>query len=198
MLLSSVLFVVVAVAIILLAIAASLGITHIYLRSSEAIQNDGLPRGMGAPLWTLKDSRGDSYSSPSRSGLQLILFTDQSLKSFPAVVEGIQRLTAEGDVQIVVLLRRHSERAEPTIRAAGLIDVPIITGSERLYGKYNVRVMPFAIFVGPEGLVRACSLVNHAWQITTLRSIAEIVPIPTGWASQLRRFRVKRPSQVRP
>jgi hypothetical protein len=54
--------------------------------------------------------------------------------------------------------------------------LPVLAGSPGLYEKYNVRVMPFVIFVDSDGLVRGSSLVNHDWQLVKLRQVAAIPP----------------------
>jgi hypothetical protein len=55
-----------------------------------------------------------------------------------------------------------------------LDDISVLTGSPTLYAAYNVRVMPFAIFVDSAGRVRASSLVNEAWQVTKLLQLADL------------------------
>lgn len=72
------------------------------------------------------------------------------------------------------MTRGRSDGAEALIGKLGLDGVPVVAGSPALYGAYNVRVMPFAIFVDSTGLVRASSLVNHDWQIAKLRRIAAL------------------------
>jgi hypothetical protein len=76
--------------------------------------------------------------------------------------------------EIVVLTRRRNELAEPVLRSIGLDDISVLTGSPTLYAAYNVRVMPFAIFVDSAGRVRASSLVNEAWQVTKLLQLADL------------------------
>jgi hypothetical protein len=171
---SAVLFVAVAVLLCATAILAILGTAQVYLSGPEAIAHDGLARGRLAPRWSLPDAAGNSYTSPSAGPLQLVIFADHSLKSFPSVVDGLRELMA-GDprLQVVVLLRHSNELAAPLLQLAGL-DIPVLTGTPALYADYNVRVGPFAIFVGPDGLVRASSLVNYDWQIAKLRQLAGI------------------------
>jgi hypothetical protein len=151
-----------------------------YLAGSRAIAEDGLRRGSYAPRWSLADTSGQPVHSPPRTGsLQLILFADHSLKSFPAVADGLRALAAGASPpQIVVLTRHASNLAAPVLDVLGLGAVPVVTGSPALYGKYNVRVMPFVIVVDPSGQVRASSLVNHAWQIERLWRLARIAPDP--------------------
>ncbi len=62
--------------------------------------------------------------------------------------------------------------AGPLLRELGLGRIAVLTGSPALYGRYNVRVGPFLIFVDAAGLVRASSLANYSWQVAKLRQIA--------------------------
>ena len=171
-------FVAAAVVLCLAAVLALFGITHISMSGAEAVERDGLAPGMPAPVWSLTDSAGREVRSPPRAALQLIMFTDHSLKSFPSVVAGLREIMASGRVEIVVLTRRRNELAEPVLRVLGLDGIPVLTGSPSLYAAYNVRVMPFAIFVGSAGQVRASSLVNEAWQVTKLLQLADLPPEP--------------------
>lgn len=152
-----------------------------YLSGARAISDDGLPRGSRVPGWTRADSAGRPLRSPPRAGFQLIVFADHSLKSFPSVADGLRALAAAGSgPQIVVLTRQQDSLTRPVLDALGLADVPVVTGSGALYGKYNVRVMPFMIFTDPAGRVRASSLVNHAWQVERLWRLAQVPPEAGG------------------
>ncbi len=73
-----------------------------------------------------------------------------------------------------MLLADTDADADLDIAALGLSGVPVLAGSPRLYARYNVRAMPFVIFVDSAGLVRGSSLVNHDWQLAKLRQIAAI------------------------
>jgi hypothetical protein len=160
-------FVVIAGILCVTAVFALLGVGQIALSGADAIERDGLPRGQRAPRWSLTDSTGIIRNSPSDRPLQLIVFADHSLKSFPSVVAGLRELSG---IEVVILTRGQSGG----IGQLGLGDIPVLAGSAALYGAYNVRVMPFAIFVDSAGLVRASSLVNHDWQIAKLRQVAAI------------------------
>jgi hypothetical protein len=72
----------------------------------------------------------------------------------------------------VLLLRRPNAIVSPLLTELGLAGVSVLTGSPRLYARYNVRVGPFMIFVDAAGFVRASSLVNHSWQVAKLRQLA--------------------------
>ncbi len=76
-----------------------------------------------------------------------------------------------------MLLRQRSDIAEPLLRMIGLDGALVLAGSPALYGEYNVRVGPFAIFVDSGGYARASSLVNHDWQVAKLRQLADL-PLP--------------------
>jgi len=177
------------------AVLAWFGMGQLALSGSGALERDGIGRGRRAPAWSLADSEGNVHSSPPAGGtLQLLLFADHSLKSFPSVLDGLRQLTdvestdvESTDLEIVVVTRGPGEGAAELLGQLGLRSMPVLAGSPRLYGQYNVRVMPFAIFVGSDGLVRASSLVNHDWQLVKLCQIAAIPPAEDGPGAARRR-----------
>jgi hypothetical protein len=150
-----------------------LGMGQIALSGSDAIERDGLARGQRAPSWSLTDGAGAEQQSPPTASLQLVMFADHSLKSFPSVVAGLRALRDREpatDLAIVILTR--GVTSVPS--ELGLADLPVLAGGAKLYASYNVRVMPYAIFVGADGLVRGSSLVNFDWQLAKLRQIADL------------------------
>jgi hypothetical protein len=154
-----------------------LGIGQIALSGSDAIERDGLARGQRAPSWSLTDATDVGRQSPPTTGLQLVMFADHSLKSFPSVVAGLRALRdrePSADLDIVVLTRGPAAGAAAVLSELGLADLAVAAGSASLYASYNVRVMPYAIFVGADGLVRGSSLVNFDWQLAKLRQIADL------------------------
>ena len=153
-----------------------------YMSGSKPIKNDGLRRGtVTAPTWTLISPTGKIvHSPPKEASLQLIVFGDHSLKSFPSVVEGLKNLTLLDPLLDIVVLTRHpNPSAVQVLRTLGLGGLPVVTGSSALYGKYNVRVVPFVIFVDSDGQARGSSLVNHAWQLEKLWRLARVPPDPS-------------------
>lgn len=194
---TAVAFVTLAVALCAAAVLAVLGAAHVYLSGPEAIERDGLARGRKAPRWSLADSAGAVHHSPPARPLQLIIFADHSLKSFPSVVDGLRDLATGDDpgLEIVVLLRQRSDLAEPLLRMLGLEGIPVPTGSPALYAAYNVRVGPFAIFVDAAGQVRASSLVNYDWQLAKLRQLADLPIGPAQTARRPARAGLRRPSR---
>jgi hypothetical protein len=166
-------------------VLAWLGIGQLAISGADALARDGLRRGQRAPRWTLADAAGTMHASPPADRLQLIVFADHSLKSFPSVVAGLRELAdggPPGDLEIVVMTRGASAGARELLGPLGLTGIPVVAGSPATYAAYNVRVMPFAIFVAGDGVVRASSLVNHDWQLAKLRLVAQIPPEADGAA----------------
>ena len=75
------------------------------------------------------------------------------------------------------------------LHTIGLDGISVLTGSPSLYAAYNVRVIPFAIFVDSAGRVRASSLVNEAWQVTKLLQLADLPLGPENLAPRSRFWR---------
>ncbi|HEX7994045.1 MAG TPA: hypothetical protein VF506_08995 [Streptosporangiaceae bacterium] len=169
-------FVVIATILLAASLLALLRVAHLMLSGADALERDGLARGQHAPSWSLADGAGEALASPPVRPLQLIVFADHSLKSFPSVVAGLRALLGDSDLEIVILTRGPAEPASLALAQLGLAEVPVLAGSPRLYANYNVRVMPFVIFVDSAGLVRGSSLVNHDWQLIKLRQVAAIPP----------------------
>lgn len=169
----------VAVALVL-CLAALLGIYEIArraLNSTAGRERDGLAPGSRAPTWSVPDIDDVVRSSPSPPVWQLLVFGDHSLRQFPGVLEAIQELEAESDLQILVLAREHSRDVLWTLRVLG-INVPLLAVPPSLYHRYNVQVMPFVIFVDPNGRVQASSLVNHRWQVLKLSRFVRLAGSP--------------------
>jgi hypothetical protein len=173
-------FVVIAAILCAAALLALLRVGVLMLSGAEALERDGLGTGAPAPRWSLADTSGTVRASPPAGRLQLIVFADHGLKSFPSVVAGLRNLLADTDLEIVVMTRGAAAAAAEALPLLGLSGVPVVAGSPRLYASYNVRVMPFVIFVDSSGLVRGSSLVNHDWQLATLRKVAAIPPDGDG------------------
>jgi len=182
----AVLFVVIAVILCAAAVLALLGVGQLALSGPDALERDGLGRGRPAPAWSLPDSAGIAHESPPARPLQLVVFGDHSLRSFPSVVTGLRALRddrADADLEIVIMTREGAEHSRSLLSQLGLGDIPVLTGSPAIYASYNVRVMPFAIFVDSAGRVRASSLVNHDWQLAKLRRVAALPLEPTELAA---------------
>lgn len=183
---AAILFIVIAAILSAAAVLALLGVGQLALSGADAIERDGLARGQLAPRWSLADSAGTVHTSPPGPPLQLIVFGDHSLRSFPSVVAGLRALrddAADADeLEIVILTPGPAEYSQALLGQLGLDGIAVLTGSPASYARYNVRVMPFAIFVDSAGRVRASSLVNHDWQLAKLRKVAAIPVEPAELA----------------
>src|SRR5215468_11143860 len=150
----AILFIVIASLLCVAAVMAVFGVTHLAMSGSEAVARDGLHRGTAAPRWSLPDAAGQLRASPPASGFQLIVFGDHGLKSFPELIAGIAELLTESDLEVIILPREKDNITVPLLSLLGLESVTVVAGSPSLYGRYNVRVTPFVIFVDPEGRIR--------------------------------------------
>ena len=164
-------FVVIAMILCAAAVFGLLGAGQIALSGADAIERDGLARGQRAPAWTLTDCAGIARSSPPPGPLQMVIFADHSLAAFPSVIDGLR---AVRDAEIVILTRGRCEDSTAQLDRLGLAEIPVLTAGPALYASYNVRVMPFAIFVDRAGIVRGSSLINYDWQVAKLRQIAAL------------------------
>lgn len=211
MMVIAILFVVIALVLCAASLLALLGLGQLALSGADALERDGLARGMTAPAWSLADDAGVVRASPPARGMQLIVFADHCLASFPSVVAGLRGLrdersggpgeAAEPELEIVVLTRGRGRatQAGPALGRLGLDGIPVLAGSPARYAAYNVRVMPFAIFVDSAGRVRASSLVNHDWQLAKLSQVAAIPLQPdelAGAARSLSRRPARRLSRM--
>jgi hypothetical protein len=193
---ASTVFVVAAAGLVALTIIALFPITTLYMARREALERDGLARGVRVPDWTLLDTSGRTFRSIPSRPFQLVMFTDHSLISFPSVVAGLRRLASESDLETVVLLNHESDLAAPTLKRLGLGGFAVLQGSTSLYARYNVRVTPFAIFVDSNGRARASSLVNEDWQLEKLWQLATL-PLEADQPMPRRDRRVPRRLVVR-
>ena len=131
-------FVVIAAILCAAAVLVILGTAQVYLSGPEALEHDGLARGQRAPAWALADASGLRHTSPPSKPLQLVVFADHSLKSFPSVLDGLRELiAADPALETVVLLRQRNELAGPLLAMLGLDGVPVLTGTPALYADYK-------------------------------------------------------------
>lgn len=130
------------------------------LESRLGVTRDGRRLNTKAPPWSLADIDGRERTSPSSERWQLLIFADHSLIEFPGVISGIRRLRNEADLEIF----RVSSRPPELVRAAAdalKLGIVTIAVPQSFYHRFNVRVMPFAFFIDPDGLVREQGIVNY-------------------------------------
>ncbi len=156
------------IALVLLAIVRT-GFAR--LGSAIGIARDGFPPGTKAPPWSLPDLEGHLRVTPAGDHWQLLIFVNRALVGFPELIAGMHQLArAAHELEIVIL--SSEDHADNTVTAQGLdLQVPIVTVDQAFYDRYRVRVMPFAFFLDPHGLVRWVGLLNseaelfHAWRM---------------------------------
>lgn len=156
---------------------AVVAIGNLRLNSSAGIVNDGLDPGVRAPTWHAVDITGNTRPSPNRSCWQLLLFADHCLKDFPDTVAGIRALEAaqSESLEILILIRRQPDLARAVMDSLE-IGSSIVPVTDQTYQQYNVRVMPFAVFVDNTGTIRNSGLVSTRGTLESMRALAKAIP----------------------
>ncbi len=157
------------IALVLLAIVRT-GFAR--LSSPIGIARDGFPPGKPVPSWSLPDLEGHLRVTPTGDHWQLLIFANRSLVAFPDLVAGMHHL-AQTVHELEVLLLSNENREECAVTVQGIdLQVPVVSVDPVFYDHFRVRVMPFAFFLDPRGIVCWVGLVNseaelfHAWRIT--------------------------------
>jgi hypothetical protein len=156
------------IALVLLAIMRT-GLAR--LGSSVGIARDGFPPGKMVPSWSLPDIDGHLRVTPSGDHWQLLVFANRALVAFPELLEGMYHLAqAAQELEVLILSNEGKERT--IVTATGLdLRIPIVSVDAAFYDRFRVRVMPFAFFLDPRGIVRWVGLVStekqlfHAWRM---------------------------------
>lgn len=160
-----------------LAALAVVAIGNRRLNSSAGIANDGLKPGVRAPAWRALDTSGNLSVSPNPARWQLLLFADHCLKDFPDTVAGLRALEADPSesLEILILVRHHPDLARAVLDSLQVFS-NIAPVTDRTYQQYNVRVMPFAIFVDNDGIIRNSGLVSTRGTLQSMRAVAKAAP----------------------
>jgi hypothetical protein len=141
----------------LLAIAR-LGILR--LESPLSRDREGLRPGRRVPAWERADLSGERHVVPRGHGWQLLMFADHSLREFPDLLPGLRRLAEEPELETLLLPRANPELSALFVERVG-VDVPVVPVDQDFYNRHEVQLMPLAMFVDGEGVVRATHLVAH-------------------------------------
>jgi hypothetical protein len=171
------------VAISLVIAFAVLGVIRLgFLRLESRLgwARDALRPGKNAPPWRYRDLAGEIRQVPSLRLSQVLVFGDHSLLEFPDLLDGLAQLGREHSDLEIIILTRHPEH---TARALAELTLPVtvVPTDEKLYLKYNVRVMPFVYLLDERGVVRAAGPVNsaagllHKWQISRSPLASQVV-----------------------
>lgn len=141
------------------------------LESAAGIGRDGLPLGKAMPAWSLPDLTGQIQKTPTLDCWQFLIFVDHALGGFPSLVTGMHTLAlAKEWVEVVILSRGTKDFCEAMVRGLNL-QVPVMPVASSFYDRCNVRVMPFAFLLNPQGIVRWTGIVNtqalllHVWKV---------------------------------
>jgi hypothetical protein len=179
-----ILFLSMAVVFIGLAVLVMLQNSFLRLNSSIGIARDGLPPGKAAPSWQLPDLEGRMHLTPAGDHWQFLIFINQALAAFPDLVTGMHQLASLfQELEVLILSPESNEDCAHTIQQLGL-QVPVVPIDAAVYERFRVRVMPFAFFLDPDGIVRWVGLVNTAAQLSLAwrmaRAAVETVPLEGG------------------
>jgi hypothetical protein len=90
-----------------------------------------------------------------------LVFADHCLESFPDLVTAMNRLQTEPFTIEVIVVSRGSARLVRTAAGTLGIAVPIVSVDQAFYDRHNVRVMPYAVLVDDQGIVRWTGIANH-------------------------------------
>jgi len=142
------------------------------LTSAIGVARDGFPPGTTVPSWRLPDAEGHEHATPAKDQWQFLIFADQSLASFPEVIAGMHQLAQKvQELEVLVISQEPRHDCKATAQLLEL-QVPIVPVEPAFYERFRVRVMPFAMLLDPQGIVRWVGLVNteaqlvHAWQMS--------------------------------
>ena len=123
------------------------------------------------PPWSLPDIDGHLRVTPADDHWQLLVFANRALVAFPELLEGMYHL-AQATQELEVLILSNEGKERTIVTAAGLVlQIPIVSVDAAFYDRFRVRVMPFAFFLDPRGIVRWVGLVStekqlfHAWRM---------------------------------
>ncbi len=176
------LFLGVALALIGLVVLAVVRVGFMRLDSTAGVGRDGFRPSSKMPFWRLPDHTGRLRGTPSVDARwQLLLFADRSLVAFPGIVAGVCHLAANNsDLEAIILSRDSPELCEAMIQGLNL-SVPVVPVDQSFYNRFRVRLMPFAFFLDPQGIVRWVGPVhietqlNMSWQMARASSHASTV-----------------------
>lgn len=159
------------IALVLLAIVRT-GLAR--LGSAIGIARDGFPPGKMVPPWSLPDIDGHLRVTPAGDHWQLLVFVNRALVAFPELVEGMHRLAqATQDLEVLILSNEGKEHNSVTVEGLAL-QIPIVSVDAAFYDRFRVRVMPFAFFLDPRGIVRWVGLAGHEEQVVHAWHIAQV------------------------
>ena len=137
------------------------------LHTPLAIARDGPRVGRPAPPITARATDGTAVAVPA-GRRQVLLFADHSLMDF---AELLALLVADRADRPDVVVLGSAERTSAALLEGLGLQVPAAVVPHKVYDRYRVRVMPYAVVVDAAGGVATSALVNTPFQ---LRHLAQV------------------------
>jgi hypothetical protein len=123
--------------------------------------------------------------TPASDHWQLLVFANQSLEAFPDLINGIHYLAYHAQELEVLVMSQDGKEDCRTMAKELDLQVPIVPVDPAFYDRYRVRVMPFAFFLDPRGIVRWVGLANEEEQLIHAWRMAQ-VPLRANQPSEVR------------
>lgn len=125
-----------------------------------------------APRIVLRDSTGRLRPIPDEARTKFLVYTDHSLQSFPDVARTLREIVASTAELELLLMTRGDPRLTERVAAAFGINAPLVHLDNRSCALYRLRIMPFGMIIGADGIVRARGLVNDPASVRRLLTIS--------------------------
>jgi hypothetical protein len=123
--------------------------------------------------------------TPASDHWQLLVFANKSLEAFPELINGMHNLAYYAQELEVLVMSQDSKEDCRTMAMELDLQVPIVPVDPAFYDRYRVRVMPFAFFLDPRGIVRWVGPANEEEQLIHAWRLAQ-VPLRTNQPSEVR------------
>lgn len=161
--------------VLVLAVGLLVNLGARQLSTPVAIAHDGPRTGRPAPRLDLRALDGGTLVVPS-GRRQVLLFGDHSLMDFEELLDLLT--DARADRPDVVVLGS-SDRTSAALLEGLELTVPAAVVPHRVYDRFRVRVMPYAVVVDAAGRVATSGLVNTPFQLRHLAQVGlETEPLP--------------------
>ena len=166
-------FIAIELTFIVLAGLATLRTGFMRLDSWIGIGGDGLQLGRAAPSWMLPDITGRMHVTPATDHWQILIFANIGIVGLPDLVCGIRNfLSSVDETELLLLSTDTPEECRATVQGLHL-QTPIVPVDSGFYNRFRVRVMPYAMILNPQGIVRWQGLVNTEAQLFHMRRMAQ-------------------------
>lgn len=168
--------VVVALIVALFALARQVGVLFERIAPMGALVNDSGPQvGQASPLFQLPSLNGGQVSIGPRQGKATLVFFLSSTCPICKKLLPMLKSVRQSETAVDVVLASDSEEAKLRrfIASADLKDFPFVNSTE-LGLAYRVSRLPFAVLIGPDGVIRSKGLINSREQLESLFNAHEL------------------------